>query len=268
MIKNKHIFAFKMDNRLIVFLFVSMLLAFTSCEKDDSENEKEIPTVVAKGLTIKSTGSISVKLEHVFKNTPLLFTPSSFITKAGDTVRFAELKHYLSHITLKKADGSTWDANNFHLINAQQPEDILINNVPAGNYTSMTFMLGVDSINNHTLNHNEPALDPGLGMSWSWATGYIFVRVKGSFGSQQNGFSFDIGGDQHLLTIPFDFSGYQLAKDQVTADIRVDWNEFFENPNTYDLKTQTTAIHTPIEPAISLLTENMANGMFSLKSLR
>lgn len=237
------------------------------CNKTQEDDPPVTPTEIAPGITVKQNGSLTIQMKHYFKSDNFTFSPDSFITKAHDTIQVGEWKYYVSHITLIHANGSLWDAGNFNLINAQNTEDITISGIPPGNYTGMTFLLGVDSMNNHTLNHNEPALDPSHGMSWSWSTGYIFMRVKGTYGVAKKGFSFDLGGDQHLIKLPFDFTAYKYAKDSYRMGIKTDLNEFFENPNTYDLKTQLNDIHTPIEPEIALFTANMANGMFTLQSL-
>lgn len=262
---------YKIENlsRLFIhnLLWVSIGILFAGCEQEKEEDRNVAPVEVQAGITFKSTGSLSLHLSHYFKEESLRFSPDSFVTKANDTIQITELKYYISHVTLIHANGSQWDAGNFNLINAQNVEDISINGIPAGNYTGMTFLLGVDSLNNHTLNHDEPALDPNLGMSWSWSTGYIFIRVKGTHGIAKSGFSFDLGGDQHLLKLSYDFKPYKLSKDSYRIGIKTDVNEFFENPNTYNLKTQSNAIHTPVDAEIPLFTANIANGMFTLKSL-
>ncbi len=248
---------------IIVWLCISTLI-FSACE----DEKDEVPVVETKsGITFSSAGSLSMQFNHYFKSEAFSFSPVKYVTLANDTIRITDLIYFVSNVTLTKSDGSTWNTNNFHLLDASNSQPVELNNIPAGNYTSISFLLGVDSLNNHTLNHSEPALDPATGMSWGWNTGYIFYRMKGYYSSLNKGFSYDLGGDQNLIKISFNLNDYKLSKNQVKITVKTDVNEFFENPNTYNLKTQLTEIHTPDKLEISLLMSNISQGMFNLSNV-
>jgi len=247
--------SFKVSIKFVPLLLLGLLImSLSNCNK-----EKTNPTLVA--------GNLQLNFNHFFKTDTLKFTPITFITKANDTLKLTDLMYYISNITLTKSDGSTWNSHNYALVNAQSPEAINIANVPAGDYTKISFLLGVDSVNNHTLNHNETALDPSRGMAWSWLTGYIFFRIKGYFNNHL-GMSFDIGGDQNLLTMNYSLTNFHVENNTKTLDFKVDVNKMFEDPNTYDLKTQVTSIHTPNDPEIALFNANISNGMYTLTSVK
>ena len=56
----------------------------------------------------------------------------------------------------------------------------MLDSVANGDYTSIKFILGVDSAHNHTLSQ-EGVLDPSKGMIWDWNTGYIFFKHEGNY---------------------------------------------------------------------------------------
>jgi hypothetical protein len=49
--------------------------------------------------------------------------------------------------------------------------------VPAGRYTKLGFLIGVDSIRNVS-GVQTGALDPAEGMFWTWSTGYIMAKME------------------------------------------------------------------------------------------
>lgn len=250
--------------QILIFSFLlSILTSMSGCTDKESVKEVNNP-----GINFHSTGSLTLNMLHYFGDSLLKFSPEYHITKANDTIKVSELKYYISHVRLYKSDGSSYDAANYVLMDASTPTKIILSGIPKGNYISVGFYLGVDPAYNHSLDHPYiDALDPSHGMSWGWSTGYIFTRVKGYHG-QQLGFSLDIGGDDALIDFKFDLKSETLVSTSVELNFKVDLKEFFENPNTYDLKTQTTAIHTPTDPEVAILVANEKIGMFNLKSMK
>ena len=92
------------------------------------------------------------------------------------------LKYYVSNFTLVKADGSETNFKNYQLLDASEPSSLTfaLDSVLNGEYTSVKFLIGVDSSRNHT-GVQDGALDPVHGMIWSWNTGYIFFKHEGNF---------------------------------------------------------------------------------------
>ncbi|WP_420149548.1 MbnP family protein, partial [Spirosoma sp.] len=75
------------------------------------------------------------------------------------------------------------------------------NNIPAGDYAGLTFLIGVDSLRSLSdLDKRTDVLDPGLnnGMYWDWNSGYIFLKLEGKSAAapaaQNNEFFYHVGG--------------------------------------------------------------------------
>ena len=212
-------------------------------------------------------GTIVLSFNHFFRNKALRFAPDSFITKAGDTIRISECKYYISNITLTKSDGSTWNAGNYSLVDVEVPKNIILTKVPAGTYNRISFLVGVDASRNHS-GAQDGDLDPSWGMSWTWNTGYIFFRLKGFYTSINKGFSFDLGGDDNIMSAHFNFDPVIIDANSKTISVKSDMNAFFETPNLYDLKKDTNDIHTASTEGILKLRDNVNSGVFSFMSVQ
>jgi hypothetical protein len=98
------------------------------------------------------------------------------------------LNYYISNIVLLNENGSTYSVpkdSSYFLIKEENPTQLIsLKNIPAGNYKSIQFVLGVDSVMCAApLDQRKGVLDPaagGAGMYWSWNSGYIFLKLEGT----------------------------------------------------------------------------------------
>ncbi|UPT67237.1 MAG: hypothetical protein M0D57_00620 [Sphingobacteriales bacterium JAD_PAG50586_3] len=152
--------------KINIVLFLAALVAFSACKKDDD---------------MEGTGQFKLELEHSFGADAFELNSANFYTTAsGETVKFSMLKYYVSNVVLTKADGTTWaQPESYYLVDAESPASALltINDVPAGDYTAVSFVLGVDSTRNVS-GAQTGALSTSNGMFWSWNSGYIFLKPK------------------------------------------------------------------------------------------
>ena len=167
------------------FLAIAGTLLFTFSCKEDPASEPALP------------GEISLEFDHVIGNTPLSLNDQEYTNANGDKFKVTRFKYYISNITFKQADGTTYQQpDSYYLVDEELPDSKLISikNIPPGNYTGLTFTIGVDSIRNVS-GAQTGALDPANGMFWSWNTGYIFLKLEGTSPQSPNGgLVFHIGG--------------------------------------------------------------------------
>lgn len=152
---------------LILSAFV--LVAITSsCEKD--------PEVGA------STFTLAV---HPFIGDEALVLNQEYLDQENYRVKPATLKFYVSNVVLTSASGDIkildLDLLDMERVAAGEPMTFQVD-VPAGNYTGISFWVGLDS----TQNASDPAafdntnpLSLSAGTFWTWNTGYRFVMLKG-----------------------------------------------------------------------------------------
>jgi len=123
----------------------------------------------------------------------------TYRNRSGQDYIVTNFKYYISNIRLTDANGKVFEnKDGYYLIREDEPgsKDIELADIPAGNYTSISFMIGVDSLHNCT-GAQSGALDPINGMFWTWNSGYIFFKLEGkSPVSKQLGhiFEYHIGG--------------------------------------------------------------------------
>lgn len=160
----------KMTIKHISILLISTIaISLVSCKKDS------VPTNDEKG-------ALTLEFDHIVNSEPLVLETKDYQNANGDSFKVTVFKYYISNITLTKADGSSYKVpESYYLIDASKPSSFLnnVNDIPAGDYTNISFIIGVDKERN-LAGAQTGALDPTLGMFWTWNSGYIFVKMEGS----------------------------------------------------------------------------------------
>ncbi len=162
------------------FWLAIFVLAFTACEKDDN----------ALDFNPNDKGSIVLEFDNVVGDKPLELNKGTYTNAVGEQFTVSLFQYYISNIVLKAEDGREYvvpQDESYFMVQQHKPEThkIKLNNVPAGNYTQVRFIIGVDSLRNTM----DPAKRTGVldvanytgaeKMYWSWNSGYIFVKIEG-----------------------------------------------------------------------------------------
>lgn len=163
------------------------------CNDDDDTNTTTPPT--------DTKGNMFVKFEHVWGPAQDAFALNSELVHpaSGDTLTFTKLRYYISNVELQNANGETWvEDKSYHIVDAENlaggEVELALMDLPSGSYTSISYMIGVDSLRNVS-GVQEGALDPAENMFWSWNTGYIFIKAEGQSNMTSNGaFTYHLGG--------------------------------------------------------------------------
>ncbi len=179
-----------------------LTLAFTSCKKEEVINSNE-------------KGSFTIEFENKVNGVPLVLNTQNYQNSNGESFNISTFKYYVSNIRLTKADGSFYTIpESYFLIDAAKLSSLLnnIKDIPAGDYTKISFIIGVDKERN-LAGAQTGALDPTLGMFWTWNSGYIFVKLEGTSPqstSTDKSLTFHIGGivdpNNTIRTFSTDFS--------------------------------------------------------------
>lgn len=224
-------------------------LIFSSCKKEpDPIDEDETPT--------PTTGSLTLEFDNMVGTEELVLNDSTYLNQNGDTFNVTTFKYYISNIKLYKSNGDHYDVpESYYLIDASVPASSVftLSGIPNDTYTSIEFMIGVDSTRNVS-GVQSGALDPGNNMFWSWSSGYIMLKFEGTSPQStatQNAVLYHIGGfsgtNNVLKTITPDLGGNMLVVTSThTPQIHfmTDLLEIFKNPTTMDFGT-TNSIHMP-----------------------
>lgn len=234
-------------------LLAILILAIISSCDDDTINPTD---------TSNLPGTLNVEFVNKVDNLDLDITGNTnYINSSGEEFSVKVFKYYLSNIRLIKEDSSRYNLpETYWLVDAEKPLSFLnkLNNVPAGKYIGMEFMIGVDSA---TLAKGVQggALDPSNGMVWSWTTGYIFVKMEGRcpLAGTDSLYAYHISGYHDYdgtnalrwSTVYFNGQTIDINKSVNTKiQIKTDVQEFFKNPTNLSISDSpfiTTPGHLP-----------------------
>lgn len=233
-----------------------------SCSKKDNNNTQPAIT----------SGKVKMEFFNVVGGSNLNMLNQWYKNENGDSFTVSTFNYYISNVVLTNTNGQTYvEPNSYHLV---QQSDLTttsfdLPNVPSGTYSSVTFMIGVDSLHNVS-GAQSGALDPTNGMFWSWNTGYIMLKFEGNSpkSSVADGkLTFHSGGfsgpDNVLKTLtltfpqPIEVPGTLEPHIHLQADVL----SLFKSPNKIDFSVLNT-IHMPGTDAKNF-SDNYAN-MFTI----
>lgn len=210
-------------------LLAAVLLA---CKKDDPENNKPA-----------ETGSLNLKFENMAGNQPLQLNDVHYLNHNGDSFTVTNFNYYISNIRLTASDGSVYtEKESYHLLKAADAASLqfTLGTVPVKNYTSITFMIGVDSVRNSS-GAQTGALDPAHGLFWSWSSGYIMAQFEGYSPKSQgpdNLVMYHVGGFSgtnnvlKIVTLNFPAPATVTTSIKPAVTVRADLQEWFKPPHT------------------------------------
>jgi hypothetical protein len=250
---------------LLAFLLTASAALLSGCKRDSDSQ----PTV----------GAVSFEVKNVVGAQDLALDGTTYTTASGETFTVSTFEYYLSNIKLTKSDGTTYAApNEYHLINTAKPAStsFTVSNVPTGDYTGVSFIVGVDS----TTTKGDPLalagdLNPANSMHWAWNTGHIFLKLEGTVTSisPNKALTCHIGGYRApysaIVTATPSLNGAtlvvrasQLPKITLAADVR----KIFDGPTKFAISNFPT---TMMPSAASVqVANNYAAGMFSVKQIQ
>lgn len=202
------------------------------------------------GPEVPSGNAIGISFEHFVGSDPLILDQTlRYMNLNGDSFSVEEYKYYISNISFTDNFGNTWyEPESYHLIDADDTNSLVIyiDSMPAGVYTSIRFMIGVDSARNVS-GAQVGALDPSHAMFWTWNSGYIMAKFEGRSPSSTAAFGltiFHVAGfagqyaSQRWITPAFGASNAIVTANTVPIiHMRGDVNEWFQSPSVVDFSS-------------------------------
>ncbi len=170
---------------LSLFFIVFSFFTLTSCRTSDDDSSSE------------ENGNLQIKFENGFDNLgDIVLNQTTQTSSSGQKHQFSNIKYVISNISLIDENGNEFKYNEnnpdkgaFIIDQADAVAGIVyvnLNEVPKNNYKKVKFGLGI-SQNAYLLGQDGQAefwnKAKQKGMSWSWAAGYVFVKLEGKYGS-------------------------------------------------------------------------------------
>lgn len=210
-----------MRNRFLL-LFV-MILALYSCKKND-----------------RNYSQVVLTMHYAVDDLSLQKDTVRYLNNAGNLFSVTHLEYYISDITFHDENGRDFHDPGIHYMNGFSPQtnQVLIDSVPCGTYTSMTCHIGLS----HALNvsHSLTNTAENVNMAWpdNMGGGYHFLKMEGYVKTPTgtSGYVVHLGTDTSLVTCIMTQQLYVFA-------IRSEWNmtmninEWYRSPAVYNLLT-------------------------------
>ena len=203
-----------------------------------------------------------------------LNTTDEYVNRSGERYTVRTFKFYISGIRLLGADNSSSaEKESYHLIDLGMPasHDLPVSLSP-GTYRSIEFLVGVDSVRNVS-GAQTGALDPALGMFWTWNTGYIFAKLEGQSpvsAAPGRSLTYHIGGFRQgenalrriLLSFPADKPVVVGRTSQLI--INADLARWFDHAHDLSI-ARYPSVMTP--GGVSLMIVDNYAGMFAIQNV-
>lgn len=262
----------------ISFLKVSVLLltiasTLTACDKDDTNYQDQ------------KLAPLSIEFDNIVGGQNLILNNGTYANASGETYSISLLQYFISNIKLKKTDGTEYTVpqdDSYFLIKEGEAAFRSANvNVPEGEYSALSFVVGVDSLRStKDISERKGVLDPSGGMEsgmyWGWNSGYIFFKMEGISPqapvdpSGQNKFRYHIGGFggysaptiNNIKTITIDLAAGGVAKvrtgRKANVHLMVDVSKMWTGINTISIAANPTVMFS----TFSVNVADNFNGMF------
>lgn len=263
-------------NKIIFLSIVSFLtISILSCSKDDA--------------AIEEPGSIDIEFDNIalvngVQRQLNLVTPGStqyeYTNGIGQEFNINLLRYYISNIKLEGPNGELYEdqvevsasaTKGIYLVDESIPQSGIITlvNVPAGEYTKITFTVGVDE-NGVQEGAAGGVLDPATcNMFWNWNSGYIALKMEGqspvsnggasgeTINGVEKGLAYHIGGwrdmpgtafvyNNKTLTHDFDTKAKVRKGEQPQIHMTFDVLSLFAGQNMIDF-TGNNNVHKPVD---------------------
>ncbi|MEO8768467.1 MAG: MbnP family protein [Ferruginibacter sp.] len=175
----------------ILLLSSIAIMSLCSCKKDD--NPEYNPNVKA---------DLSVEFDNIAGADDLQLNTGIYTNADGESFSVSKLKYYVSNFKLTKTDGSEYivpqESCYFLIDEADEDTHEPVLSIPEGEYSSISFLLGVDSLRSTLdISQRTGVLDTSIitDMHWDQNSGYIFFNMEGNAVASSTGnFMYHIGG--------------------------------------------------------------------------
>lgn len=158
---------------------ILLCASIIACSSDDKED------------VTGQTGTLDLKFDNGVGNQDFIFG-TAYNKSNGESYKLTTLKYIISNVRIKDSKGTIFTyptADNVFIIdeaNGNNAGEIYISlqNVPAADYTEITFGIGIDQARfllGATGQGDFLEQANAAGMLWSWATGYRFMRFDGTY---------------------------------------------------------------------------------------
>lgn len=257
-------------NKFFITSFSIALLLFSSCKKDNDNS-------------IAGPGSADINFDAVVGGEDLTLNKDFNINNR--IYNFKTFRYWVSNVQLLRSSGTPYAVPNaYYLLEeigdlaiqdgdftypAKKREKVTLTGVPIGDYTGITFSIGIDQKYNDNLSLQAGELSQLNGMtniSWMWHTTYIFSAISGTVkeSADLKNLKVETGLNANFKTVTLNFPKAILinGSKSTTIDLKADIAKVFEGVDVY--ANPEIGASKPTEMAT--IANNYGTSVFSVKA--
>jgi hypothetical protein len=220
------------------------------------------------------TQNVNMRFQNKVGDLPLIIDSVNYKNELNQDFTISKFKFYISNVRFENTNGTQTAPSTSFLIDQEDSLSLSTNSIsiPSGIYSSIEFILGVDSLHNVSGAQNG-ALDVVNAMFWTWNSGYIFMKLEGnsSFSnSPGHFFEYHIGGFKEpynairKIKLTFD-QPVEILKHKLTDIlIKVNVLEILQHPNSIDFSKNSSIV----EPFQSKIVSDNYEDIFSIINIK
>jgi len=160
-----------------------------------------------------------------------------YTNAAGYTISISKLQFYLSNIKLIKNDGSFYAMDQVLYFDAKKTSfsSALLADIPAGNYSGISFLIGLDSLKNKQ--YGLPSTVENNNMEWPMG-GYHFLKMEGYFldSAKTYGYAMHLGENGNAVSVTLTNRPFVIGAETTTLALKMNINEWYKNPAIYNFR--------------------------------
>jgi hypothetical protein len=162
-------------------LLLTALISLSACSSDD-DNSAE---------SLSGENDLTIEFDNGFNGDDLLLGASTYTNSNGEVLTINRFNYLVSNFVLIDSEGNEYaypkDDSYFVISEENEMTEVHLTNIPAGEYVSLRFGVGVDQekYQQGAEGQNDAFLKTAEDneMMWSWQAGYKFLNFDGSFTS-------------------------------------------------------------------------------------
>ena len=170
----------------------------------------------------------SIRFRAVMDDAPLVRNQRLYSNPGGaGQYSVRDFQFYASNFRLHASQGVYAEPHSYHLVRFDLPRGVFridLEEVPAWDFHTLEFMLGVDAAANASL-ESIGDLDPNGRMAWNWEVGYKFLLLEGMLevAGRSVPLVYHIGFDENAAVVSLDIE----TRNTEVIDVEVDVAQLF-----------------------------------------
>ena len=227
-------------------LYIATIILFSfSCQKEISDiagcmdssaqNYNEDANSDNGSCIYGSINNFSISFNQTVNGSPLIIDDMSYTNQNNQNYSIQTLKYLLSSIKLHTENGFTILLKEVHFIDISIDSTLVLNipEIQDRNYSEISFIMGLDSLNNKTNQYINEGFFPSFAWPEFLGGGYHYMQLEGDFNTVFNGYATHTGatnGNDYSFKKTFPIT----INESGNISINMETTNWYQNPETFN----------------------------------